>query len=235
MNLHAILAILAPLDIAALAFLVGGWAVMGWIVEHPPARRPSVSRLMIAYRREWMRQFVTRDPRIFDGNILATLREGTAFFASACLIAIGGGLAALGNPQALREVAQGVVMLPGPIGPWHLKIVVALVLIVHALLKFLWSHRLFSYCAIIMAAVPNDPGDPRCIPRAMQAADININAARSFNSGLRSVYFALGGLAWIAGPWPLIAATGLVLWTTWRREFASNSRRTILMDVPQSR
>lgn len=44
---------------------------------------------MNAYRREWMRHFVTRSPRIFDGNILTTLREGTAFFASACLIAVG--------------------------------------------------------------------------------------------------------------------------------------------------
>lgn len=52
--------------------------------------KPSVSVLMKRYRREWMRQFIERDPRIFDGNILSSLREGTAFFASACMIATGG-------------------------------------------------------------------------------------------------------------------------------------------------
>jgi uncharacterized membrane protein len=27
----------------------------------------------------------------------------------------------------------------------------------NALLKFIWAHRLFGYCSILMAAVPNDP------------------------------------------------------------------------------
>ncbi|HRK32541.1 MAG TPA: hypothetical protein PLD59_15870, partial [Tepidisphaeraceae bacterium] len=41
---------------------------IGWFTERPPAGRPSVSVLMTRYRREWMRHFVERDPRIFDEN-----------------------------------------------------------------------------------------------------------------------------------------------------------------------
>ena len=84
-------------DLAALILLFAIWFGIGWFTERPPAGKPSVSVLMMRFRREWMLHFITRDPRIFDGNILASLREGTAFFASACMIATGGILALIGN------------------------------------------------------------------------------------------------------------------------------------------
>jgi uncharacterized membrane protein len=96
------------------------------------------------------------------------------------------------------------------------------------LLKFIWSHRLFGYCAIMMAAVPNDPADPLAYHRAAQAAEINISAARNFNRGLRSVYFALAALAWLFGAVPLLVATALCLAVLIRREFASGSRAVLL-------
>ena len=74
-----------------------------------------------------------------------------------------------------------------------------LLFLADALLKFIWSNRLFGYCAVLMAAVPNDADDPRAFHRAAQAAEVNITAARSFNRGLRSVYFALAALAWLLG------------------------------------
>ena len=45
-------------DTAALAYLLIGWFGIGYLVENPPAKRPSVAILMNSYRREWMRQFV---------------------------------------------------------------------------------------------------------------------------------------------------------------------------------
>lgn len=221
-----------PADIAALAWIFLAWLGIGWITEHPPRSRPSVSVLMKDYRREWMRHFVGRDPRIFDGNILTTLREGTAFFASACLIAVGGGLALIGKTDQLAGVARQFDLDHVPALKWELKIVVVLFFVANALLRFVWSHRLFGYCAIMMASVPDRPEDPRAMPAAMQAAEINITAARSFNSGLRCVYFALGALGWLAGPLGLFLATNYVLFISWRREFASNSRRVILHASP---
>lgn len=219
-------------DILAVIWLFAAWIGIGWYIEHPPKDRPSVSVLMRSYRREWMRQFTTRQPRIFDSAILQTLREGTSFFASACMIAIGGGLALLGNTERLRGIVGQFDIAPMPELQWELKIVVPLLLLVDAFLKFVWSHRLFGYCAILMAAVPNDHGDRLAAPRAQQAADVNITAARSFNAGLRSVYFAIGALGWLAGPWVLLATTTAVLLVTWRREFASKSRRAIQRSLP---
>ncbi|WP_134680671.1 DUF599 domain-containing protein [Paracoccus ravus] len=219
-------------DAAAVVWLFFTWYAVGWFTEHPPKGYPSVSVLMKEYRREWMRQFVTRDPRIFDGNILSSLREGTAFFASACMIAIGGGLALIGNTDQLAGVARQFDLEHAPALKWEIKIVIALFFVANALLRFIWSHRLFGYCAIMMAAVPNKSDDPHALPRAMQAAEINITAAKSFNSGLRCVYFALGALGWLAGPLWLFIATSTVLAMTIRREWASGSRRVILERLP---
>ena len=105
-----------------------------------------------------------------------------------------------------------------------------LLLLMHAVFKFIWSNRLFGYCAVVMASVPNEVEDPRAIPRARQAAEINIRAATNFNRGLRSVYFALAGLAWILGPWGLMLAVAVTGWSVLSREFASTSRGVLLED-----
>lgn len=229
--LHA-LASLSWLDAAALVILIGGWLAIGWITEHPPRNRPSVSILMKAYRQDWMRQFVTRQPRIFDATVVDSLRQGATFLASTCMIAIGGGVALMGNSEQLQGIAGELAVLAGPVELWQAKVMLVLLFLTNAVLKFVWSHRLFGYCAILMASVPNDPADPDAYPRAQQAAEINIHAAKNFNRGLSSVYFALGALGWLAGPGALIAASLPTLYVSWRREFASHSRRVLLRGQP---
>lgn len=220
------------MDLIAFAGLVFAWVATGWFIEHPPADRPSVSVLMNDYRRDWMRQFVTRDPRIFDATVIDSLRQGTAFFASASMIAIGGGVALIGNAAILKGLAAQLSLEDGAIAI-ELKIIVVLAFMANALLKFVWSHRLFGYCSIMMAAVPNDPADPHGYHRAAQAAEVNITAARSFNRGLRAIYFALGALGWLAGPLALITATLITTGILVRREFASVSREVILHRKPK--
>lgn len=216
-----------PFDVAAVVFILLLWVGIGWLIEHPPAARPSVSVLMADYRREWMRQFVTRQPRIFDATVIDSLRQGTAFFASACMIAIGGGVALVGNPQQLAEISAELT-LPDAGVTLEVKLILVVAFLANALLKFIWSHRLFGYCAILMAAVPNDTGDPLAFPRAAKAAEVNIHAAKSFNRGLRSIYFALGALGWLLGPAALMVTAVLAAGVLIRREFASYSRLVML-------
>jgi len=217
-----------PLDLIAIAFLALSWLGIGLLIERGGGKRPSVSVLMADYRREWMTQFVTREPRIFDATILATLRQGTTFFASATMIGIGGGLALIGNKEQLLGIAQDLSLENAPAIVWEAKILVVILFLANGFLKFVWSHRLFGYCAVMLASVPNDTTDPSCLPRAAKAAEINITAARSYNSGLRSVYFSLGALAWLLGPIPLMMATAFTLLILWRREFASHSRSVMV-------
>ncbi|MDX5350875.1 MAG: DUF599 domain-containing protein [Paracoccaceae bacterium] len=219
------------LDAAALGYLLVAWFLASWLIESPPARRPSVSLIMQDYRRDWMRTFVTRQPRIFDATLIDSLRQGTAFFASASMIAIGGGVALIGNAATVQRLADDLPLAGG--GPdLALRMLPVIGFLANALLKFVWAHRLFGYCSILMAAVPNEPTDPIAFHRAGQAAEINITAAKSFNRGLRSIYFALAALGWLLGPWGLIAGTTLATGILLRREFASASRRVILMREP---
>ncbi len=75
--------------------------------------------------------------------------------------------------------------------------------------------------------MPNDPEDARAYPRAEKSAQLNITAARSYNRGLRSIYFAMAALAWLVGPTGLLLATGVTVLVLWRREFASQSRSAL--------
>lgn len=216
-----------PLDFAAVAVLLATWLFIGWRID-AGGLRPSVSMLMAEYRREWMQVMIDRDPRIFDSQILSMLRQGASFFASACMIAIGGALALIGNGQRLATLGNDLTFADDPAIVWELKLTLVTVLLVNAFLKFVWSNRLFGYCAVLVAAVPNDPTDPRALPRAQQAGEINITAARSFNRGLRSIYFAMASSAWLIGPLALLIATAVTLAVLWRREFASKSRAALM-------
>ncbi|MDX8351597.1 DUF599 domain-containing protein [Cognatiyoonia sp. IB215182] len=225
------IAALSPLDWVAAGAIVLCWLGIGWLIEHPGAKRPSVTILMAERRRDWMKVFVTRDPRIFDSQILGGLRQGTAFFASTCLLAIGGVLALVGNTAPLQGVAAEVVDMPVPVLVWQLKLGLVALFLANAFLKFVWANRVFGYCAVLMAAVPNDPNDPVAYPRAAQAAELNIRAAVNFNRGLHGMYFALGALAWLLGAVALIVATVAVVWIVWSREFASLPRQILLKDT----
>ncbi len=215
------------LDIVALVAIVVVWLATGWLSENPPKSRPSVTVLMEDYRHDWMQVFVTRVPRLFDVSLMSSLRQGTTFFASASMIAIGGGAALIGNAAAMRELAADLPLDSEKID-LALKILLPVAFMANALLKFIWAHRLFGYCAILMAAVPNDPSDPTAYPRARQAAIINGTAAKSYNRGLRSIYFALASLAWLFGPSSLLIATFAAAGVLLRREFWSQSRAIIL-------
>lgn len=223
MDLIDRLSYFTQIDLAALVLLILAWAGVGWLIERGIGARRSVGQLMVSYRRGWMEQLVTRDSRIFDAQIMANLRQGMAFFASATMIAIGGGLALLGNTERLMGIARDLTLETDPSVVWEVKVLVMLGFLANGFFKFVWAHRLYGYCAVIMAAVPNDPGDPHAGVMAVRAAEINITGARSFNRGLRSVYFALAAAAWMLGPWALIAATLSTVLILVRREFASQS------------
>ncbi|SFR15200.1 DUF599 domain-containing protein [Poseidonocella sedimentorum] len=222
------ISLFAPPDFAAFALLLIAGVLTGWVIEHPPASRPSVSLLMADVRRGWMRQMALRDNRIFDAQLIGNLRQGTAFFASASLITIGGVLATLGNTDQLIGVAEDLTAISAPAIVWELKLLVTLMFLANAFLKFVWSHRLFGYCAALMGAVPNDVGTSDALARAAQAAEINITATRGFNRGLRALYFALASVAWLLSAWALVVATVLTMAMIWRREFASASRLVLL-------
>jgi len=231
MDILSHLTLFSLTDSIAVAYAILAAMLIGWLIDRPNLRFPSVSVLMTQYRREWMHEFITRDPRIYDATVLDGLRQGITFYASACMIAIGGGLALVGNTDPLQGLASDLTLEVASAVKLKVKVLFVLGFVANAFLKFVWSHRLFGYCSIMMAAVPNDPTHPECYPRAAQAAEINITAARNYNRGLRSVYFALGALGWLLGAVPLMVTTTLTIALLMRREYASQSRAVMMQRI----
>ena len=148
------------------------------------------------------------------------------------MIAIGGVLALIGNAEQLGGVAADLSLTQVPTFIWELKLGLVALLLTHAFLRFVWANRLFGYCAVVMAAVPNKADHPMAYPRAAQAGELNIRAAWNFNRGLRSMYFAMAALAWLVGPAPLVVATLATVWILWSREFWSHPRDIMLLQPP---
>src|SRR4051794_16756843 len=146
-------------------------------------------------RHRWIEQMVRRDNRILDVNINASLQNGTAFFASASLIALGAALTLLrSTDDALHLLSEMPFGLPSTRLAWELKVLGLTVIFGYAFYKFAWSYRLFNYAAILIGAVvPHD--DPALGPaEARRAANMNVTAGRHFTRGLQAFFFALAYL-----------------------------------------
>jgi len=215
-------------DGIALALLLASWMLIGFMIEYEGSRR-STHALISDYRTRWMAEMLKRENRIVDMTILATLRQGAAFFTSASMIGIGGSVALIGKAESLQSLAADLSAdLSAPRVVWEAKLILVVAIMASAFLKFVWSHRLFGYCAVVLAAVPVDPTHADAPRYAEKAAKLNTYAARSFNRGLRAMYFALAALAWLLGAWAMIGATLLTLAVLYRREFNSQSRAALI-------
>jgi uncharacterized membrane protein len=213
-------------DIIAVGFFILEWAVYAVTLEHTAYGRDSLSARMNVYRGIWVQRLLDREARMVDMQIMTSLQNGTAFFASTSLLAIGGALALL---RATNEALAVLGALPVDLSPspalWEIKCVGLILIFVYAFFKFAWSYRLFNYVAILLGAMP--PAVQRDTPEAqahvIRTTKLFEAAGRHFNRGQRAFFFALGYLGWFVSPWVLFVTTGAVVIVTWRRQFASNA------------
>ncbi len=214
------------LDWLALAFFGLGWLGYQFAAERTSSRRPSLNVLMNEQRHRWMQQMIVRDNRVFDVLVNAGLQNGTAFFASASLFAIGAVLTLLGSTDdALQLLSDLPFGLATSRVVWELKVIGLAMILTYAFFKFSWSYRLSNYAAILMGATPITVGEASAA--ADRAAAMSIAAGRHFTRGLQAFFFALGYLGWFIGPWVLIGSTAFILVIVWRRQFASDALAAI--------
>ncbi len=219
------------LDLAAVALMLTAWIGVEVVLRPGGWGARSTGEIMGRYRALWFHEAVARDNRIVDATLLTGLRAAVAFYISAVLIAIGGAVALIGQTDVVALVATDLAGdLSRPRVGWIVKILLVIAALALSLLQFLWSHRVFGYCVVLLGAIPNDPASAQAGRIAEMGARLNVLASRNFNQGLRSAYFALTALAWMIGPETLIAATLLTTWILMRREFLSETRRAICED-----
>jgi uncharacterized membrane protein len=218
------------IDILALGFFVLEWAVYAVTLEHTAYGRDSLSARMHLYREIWMRRLLEREARMVDMQVMASLQNGTAFFASTSLLAVGGALALLrSTKEALAVLGELPINLSPSPALWEIKCVGLILIFIYAFFKFAWSYRLFNYVAILLGAMP--PARLRDSPEAeahvIRTTRLFEAAGRHFNRGQRAFFFALAYLGWFVSPWVLFVSTAAVVIVTWRRQFASSAWRAM--------
>jgi uncharacterized membrane protein len=220
----------STLDFIALGWFVLAWSIYALALDRTLYGQRGLNMRMNHYREQWMQQMLRRDMRMIDGQVSASLQNGTAFFASTSLLAVGGALTLFNSSG---DVISLVGALPFGVVPtrlqWEAKTLGLATILVYAFFKFAWSYRLFNYVAIMLGGAP--PASEKDTPQAKQyvrtATQVLADAGRQFNRGQRAFFFALGYLGWFIGPLPFLVTTAGVVVVMWRRQFDSAAQRAV--------
>ena len=205
----------STLDLIAIICL-GAWGLCVLALDRTLYGQRGLNVRMNRYREQWMDQMLRRDMRMIDGQVSASLQNGTAFFASTSLLAIGGALTLF---HSSGDIISLVAALPFGVVPtrlqWETKTLGLATILVYAFFKFGWSYRLFNYVAIMIGGAP--PASEKDTPEAQEYAyrAVLADAGRQFNRGQRAFFAPVipDGLSSM----PFIATTGVVL-VMWRRQ-----------------
>src|ERR1700757_4220472 len=124
-------------DCLVVGFFTIEWLVYAYTLERSAYGRDSLSARMNCYREVWVRRLLDRQTRMVDMQIMASLQNGTAFFASTSLLAIGGALALLRSTSDAMAVLGGLpVDLRPSAAVWEVKCVGLVLIFVYAFFKF---------------------------------------------------------------------------------------------------
>ena len=218
---------LSNLDLFALGWFLLAWAIHALVVERSEWRKQSLNYRMDVARQDWMRAMLERDVRIVDTQIMASLHQGTAFFASTSLFAIGGTLALLRSTDEVMDIFRA---LPFAVQTsrtvFEIKVVGLLVIFVYAFFKFAWSYRMFNYVGIQIGATPpaKQAKNKAARDHVDRIARMITVAGRHFNRGQRAIFFALAYLGWFVNGYVLVFATAAVLFVILTRQFGPTAR-----------
>ncbi len=194
---------LPPLDLIALALFVLLWLGYG------PAQRwfgaSTINARLHRVRVLWMHSMMRRDNRIADSSLIGHVVHSASFFASTSLIAIGALLGVLTGLDRLQTALEGL----GLGADRHVlaaRVLLPLLVLVHGLFKLTWALRQLNYTVALMGAIPVEvPPEGLRAELAERLGAVLTSALATFNDGIRSYYFALAAVLWLAGPWALAA------------------------------
>lgn len=218
--------------VAMATFSIFDWLALGWflsnvalysfLVDWGPTRVYTLTARMGIERRRWLEEMARRETRIMDVNIGSGLQNGTAFFASSSLLAIGAAFTLLTTDLDFDALIVSMG-LPHSDAPWEPKALMLMGVYGYAFFKFGWAHRLFNYCSILLGAVPPFDAQDRAERRLAleKAIRMNIIAGAQFTRGLRAIFMSVPLLLWFAGPLFLAASITLVSAVLLHRQFNS--------------
>ena len=182
---------------------------------------------MDARRREWMEVMSRRNLRMIDTAIMTGLQQGTAFFASTCILAIGGCFAMLGSGDVVLRLYNELPFATATTArAWEAK----LIGLCNDLRLFLLQVRLVL--PAVQLLLHRDRRRSRWrrrnagtgVARQWRAGELNVLAGNHFNAGLRGIFLSIGFMGWFAGPAAFVAASALICVILVRRQFFLRAR-----------
>lgn len=227
----------SPLDFAAIIWFLFIAVFYSWYSEAGPKSHTTLTAYMNRQRESWLRITLQRELRIVDTSIVTGLQNGTAFFASASLLGIGGCFTIL---RSSNEVFGILKDLPLRVADnqvqWEIKVFGLLLIYAYAFFKFGWSFRLWNYASILIGALPlPEETDKDKTEKALQSAlAMNRIAGQHFNRGLRTFFLSIGFIGWFIGPIAFIIATTWIVIVLYRRQFSSDSRLAAEMGMSET-
>jgi uncharacterized membrane protein len=212
------------IDWLVIAWFASCWGGYAYYAQRRSASRPSLVVSLRIYRREWFKHVLAHENRIADIAAVNSLLTGATFFASTSLLILGGLCALLGTTERVIDVAADLPFARRESAfVWLLKIILLIAVFVNAFFKFTWSIRQYNFCLVLIGAAPRTEQTDEHEDFVDALTALASFAAENFNHGLRAFYFALAALAWFVHPWLFIAATALVVYVLYRREFHSKA------------
>ena len=223
---------LLPLvDWLALVAFFAAWIGYAMFAKRRAEVQPSVLASTNRWRNQWMLQATQRENRIVDAAVIQTLSASPSFFASTTILIIGGLLAILGTTDKASELVKEIPFAARTSTLiFDLKLALLTAVFVFAFFRFTWSLRQYTFGAILVGATPEHKAlgeSEQRIEFAERAGRVLGLAAETFNDGLRAYYFAFALVAWFVSPWAFMAATALVVFVLYRREFHSEVLRML--------
>ena len=219
-----LLTVVPPLDIAGLTLFCALWFGYGqaarWI-----GRGMAINNGLHSVRVLWMGSMLRRDNRIVDAGLIGHVVHSASFFASTSLIAIGALLGVLTGLDRLQPAIDGLSMVaPVSRAFLEIKILLPMAVLVHGLFKLTWSLRQLNYIVALVGAAPPASG-ARHEAMAQAIGGVLSSAIMTFNDGIRSYYFAIVGLTWLAGPWWLAGSSIWLVGLLLHRQLGSEVSR----------
>lgn len=228
---------MTTIDYIALAIFAVLWSGFSWVTSGARVfKRVSLTQAMAERRRQWIYNSMKRDLKMIDTQIMSGLQNGTAFFASTAIFALGGCFALLGATEQVDAVFKDLpFVIHGGRTAFELKVGGLTALFGYSFFKFGWSYRLFNYCTILFGCMPMIADITENREEARRAAErvfhMNIEAAKHFNAGLRAIFLAIGYLGWFISAYAFIAMTVFIIAVLTRRQFFSRARLIILGEI----
>lgn len=202
----------------------------GWLTNHGQLKANNIAAGVQRQRAKWMYIMLERDNRIIDSQILTSLSQGNAFFASTAMVITGALATALGSANEIALMLKEFP-IPATASPHMIKLKLTFMVIIFltAFFKFAWAYRITHYTSIMIGAAPliadpNDPGTRDHIERTIKLAGL---AGKHSNSGLHTYYYGIAAAGWLINAYIFMAAATLVVLVLYRREYLSNSHHLL--------